>query len=95
MELKAYQQTNEKNLPPSLEAGTVLSRITKIEDYTFELGGQAKQAMHVFADNKQYRTSSGVLMKQLHEFFDAHPNETLDNVKVRSVKNYLTLVPSN
>lgn len=93
MEYSKYAETRESNLPPALEIGTVLKQITKIESNTFDLNGVQTKGMRVFADGKEFRTSSGVLMKQLTEFFAEHPNETLDNVKIVQPrgKRYLTL----
>lgn len=93
MEFAKYAETTESNLPPSLEIGQVLKQITKVEANTFELNGVPTKGMRVFADGKEYKTSSTVLMKNLQAFFDKHPNETLDNVKIIQPrgKRYLTL----
>lgn len=93
MKFSEHKATLAANLPPNLEAGTVLNKITGIVPNTFEFEGQTKQGMYVNADGKQYRTSSGVIMKQLKEFFDKNPNEVLENVKVVAPrgKKYLTL----
>ena len=93
MNFKEYKQTTQSELPPALEIGTVLNKITKIENNTFELNGVPTKGMRVFADGKEFRTSSTIVMKQLNAFFDAHPTETLDNVKVVQPrgKRYLTL----
>lgn len=96
MQYKAYQETKESALPPSLEVGTVMKRVVKVEHNTFKLNGVDTPAMRVFTDDKEYRTSSGVLMSQFDEFFKAHPAEIMENVKVTSPrgKNYLTLESS-
>lgn len=93
MKFSEHKATTQANLPPNLEAGTILNSITKIESNTFEFEGQTRQGMRVFADGKEYRTSSGVIMKQLKEFFDKNPNQTLEGVKVIAPrgKKYLTL----
>jgi len=97
MEYKQYKATLDNNLPPNLDAGTVLSKITRIQPNTFQLNGKETKGMRVFADGgKEYRTSSGVIMNQLEAFFKTHPNETMDNVKVVAPrgKQYLSLEPS-
>ena len=96
MQMKAYQETKQNNLPPSLEAGTVLTKIERIEHNTFKLSGKDTEGMRVFADGKEYRTSSKVIMEQLTNFFKDHPTEVLENVKVVAPrgKNYLTLESS-
>lgn len=98
MDFKNYKTTIQQNLPPSLEAGTILKQIKRIEANTFKMNNQDVKGMRVFAidasgQEKEYRTSSAVIIGQLTDFFKAHPNETLDNVKVVSPrgKNYLTL----
>lgn len=94
MDFKSYKATRADNLPPNLDVGTVLQKIVKIEQNTFQLNGKETKGMRVFtSDGKEYRTSSGVIMKQLEEFFKEHPGETLDNVKVVAPrgKQYLTL----
>lgn len=93
MKYSTYAEATKANLPPNLEAGTILNRITRIEPNTFEFEGSTKQGMRVFADDKEFRTSSAVIMKQLKEFFDKNPNEVLENVKVVAPrgKKYLTL----
>jgi len=93
MDFKNYKSEIQSNLPPNLDAGTILKCIQRIEPNTFQLNGQDTKGMRVFSEGKEYRTSSGVIMKQLEEFFKNHPNETLDNVKVVAPrgKQYLTL----
>lgn len=93
MDFSAYAKTQQSDLPPPLEIGTVLKQITKVEENTFELNGTKTRGMRVFADGKEYRTSSTVLMNQLNKFFEQHPKETLDNVKVIQPrgKRYLKL----
>lgn len=98
MDFKNYKTTIQQNLPPSLEAGTILKQIKRIEANTFKMNNQDVKGMRVFAidvsgQEKEYRTSSAVVIEQLTDFFKAHPNETLDNVKIVSPrgKNYLTL----
>jgi len=97
MQFKTYKQERAENLPPNLDAGTVLQKITRIEHNTFKLNNLDTKGMRVFSiengTEKEYRTSSGVIMNQLDEFFKNHPNETLDNVKVVAPrgKQYLTL----
>lgn len=94
MQFKQYKQERADSLPPNLDAGTVLNKITRIEANNFQLNGKETKGMRVFADGgKEYRTSSGVIMGQLEDFFKNHPNETLDNVKVVAPrgKQYLTL----
>lgn len=93
MQFKEYAKTKENDLPPPLEIGTILTKITKVENNTFDLNGVPTKGMRVFADGKEYRTSSSVLMKNLNEFFEKNPNETLENVKVVQPrgKRYLTL----
>lgn len=93
MEFEAYKKTIADSLPPNLDAGTVLNKVTRIESNTFQLNGKDTEGMRVFADGKEYRTSSKVVMEQLKKFFTEHPNETLDKVKVVAPrgKQYLTL----
>ena len=97
MEFAKYKQEIQGDLPPNLDAGTRLKQIVRIQTNTFKLSGNDTKGMRVFVNEdgvqKEYRTSSTVLMSQLEEFFKNHPNETLDNVKVIQPKgkNYLTL----
>lgn len=97
MDFKSYKQEIQQNLPPNLEAGTILSKVVRIQENTFMLSGKETKGMRVFVDEngqqKEYRTSSGVVMEQLTNYFKSHPNEPLTNVKVVSPrgKNYLTL----
>lgn len=93
MKFSEYAKTTESNLPPTLEIGQVLNKITRIEPNTFQLNGVDTDGMRVFADGKEYKTSSGVLMKQLTKFFEQNPNEVLENVKIVQPrgKRYLTL----
>lgn len=97
MDFKEHKQKQLAELPPKLEAGTTLKSITKIEPYTYQNGTQVTQAMRVFADGKEYRTTSKVLMDTLKLFFEENPNATLDNVRVKqpSGKRYLTLEATN
>lgn len=93
MDFSKYAETKQTDLPPPLEIGTVLKSITKIEANTFDLNGVKTKGMRVFADGKEYRTSSGVLMSQLEQFFEEHPKDTIDNVKIVQPrgKRYLKL----
>jgi hypothetical protein len=97
MQFKAYKQERAENLPPNLDAGTVLTKIVRVEANLFKLNGQDTKGMRVFSlengAEKEYRTSSGVIMNQLEEFFKNHPTDSLDNVKVVAPrgKQYLTL----
>lgn len=93
MQYGEYKKEIQNNLPPNLDAGTILNKIERIEPNTFTLNGKETKGMRVFSEGKEYRTSSGVIMRQLEEFFKNHPNETLDNVKVVAPrgKQYLTL----
>lgn len=93
MQFNAYKKEIADNLPPNLDEGTVLNKVTRIEPNTFKLNGQDVKGMRVFADGKEYRTSSTVVMEQLEKFFTAHPNEALENVKIVAPrgKKYLTL----
>jgi len=93
MKFEEYKKTVESNLPPTLEIGQVLNKVTRIEANTFQLDGKDTKGMRVFADGNEYKTSSGVLMEQFDKFFKSNPNETLDNVKIVQPrgKRYLTL----
>lgn len=93
MQYGDYKKTLADNLPPNLDAGTTLQRIERIQANTFQLNGKDTKGMRVFADGKEYRTSSSVIMSQLEEFFKTNPNEVLENVKVVAPrgKKYLTL----
>ena len=93
MQFGKYKEETKNNLPPNLDAGTILHKIERVEDNIFKLNNQDTQGMRVFADGKEYRTSSKVIMEQLNKFFEAHPNETLDEVKIVAPrgKQYLTL----
>ncbi len=96
MQFKQYAETKQNNLPPSLDAGTILNRIERIEKNTFMLSGTPTEGMRVFADGKEYRTSSKVIMEQLTNFFNDNKGQVLENVKVVSPrgKKYLTLESS-
>lgn len=93
MDFSKYAETQQNDLPPPLEIGTVLKQVTKIEANTFDLNGVKTKGMRVFADGNEYRTSSSVIMNQLEKFFNEHPKETLDNLKVVQPrgKRYLKL----
>jgi hypothetical protein len=99
MQFSAYKKERADNLPPNLDAGTTLTKIVRIQENTFKLNGVDTKGMRVFAIpagqtvEKEFRTSSGVIMTQLEEFFKNHPSETMENVKVVSPrgKQYLTL----
>jgi len=98
MQFAKYKEELKNNLPPNLDAGTTLVKITRFVPNNFTLNGKDTKGMRVFAidasgQEKEYRTSSGVIMTQIEEFFKAHPNETIENVKVVSPrgKQYLTL----
>jgi hypothetical protein len=93
MQYQKYKETQASNLPPALENGTVLNKVTGIKPNTFDLNGVATEGMHVLADGKTYRTSSKVIMDILTKFFADNPNEVLENVKVIAPrgKRYLTL----
>jgi hypothetical protein len=96
MEYKNYKEELKNNLPPNLDAGTTLSKVVRVEKSDFQLNGKETEGMRVFSiENgveKEYRTSSGVLMKQFNEYFEKH-KEPLENVKIVSPrgKQYLTL----
>jgi hypothetical protein len=91
MDFKTFKQKTLADLPPSLEAGTKLNKITKIEPYTFTYENNVINALRVYADGSVFKTTSKVVMDQLQKFFADFPNETLDNVKVRQRKKYLIL----
>ena len=99
MQFSAYKKERADNLPPNLDSGTTLAKIVRIEANTFKLNDKDTKGMRVFAvpagstEEKEFRTSSGVIMSQLEEFFKAHPNEVIENVKVVSPrgKQYLSL----
>lgn len=82
-----------------MDAGLTLAKIVRVAENNFQLNGKDTKGMRVFAVpvgdtiEHEYRTSSGVIMKQLEEFFKAHPNDVLENVKVVAPrgKQYLTL----
>lgn len=92
MDFKNYSEGRKTNLPPSLDAGTELRSITKVEKYTFAYEGNEVSALKVFADGKEYKTSSKVIIEQLTEYFADH-KEALTNVRVVAPrgKRYLTL----
>lgn len=98
MDFKSYKQEIQSNLPPALEANLVMQKITGFEPNTFKMNNVDTKGMFVLGLDAmgkpaKYRTSSKVIMSQIEEFFKAHPNETMDNVKVIAPrgKNYLTL----
>lgn len=92
MDFKQYSEGKKSNLPASLDAGTVLKSITRIEPYTFEYQGQPVSALRVFADGTEYKTSSKVIIDQLTKYFEEH-KDALTNVRVVAPRNkrYLTL----
>lgn len=96
MDFKAFHQKQIENLPPNLEDGLILKKIERIEAYTFKYEGKDVNALKVFADGKEFKTTSQVLIKNLSEFFQDNPNQTLDNVKIEQPKGkrYLTLIPA-
>lgn len=99
MQYSAFKKERADNLPPNLDAGTAFAKIVRIQENTFQLNGKDTKGMRVFAvpvgqtEEKEFRTSSGVIMTQLEEFFKEHPTESLENVKVVAPrgKQYLTL----
>lgn len=98
MEFKAYKTELQANLPPALDANTTLQKIVGFEPNTFKVNNVDTKGMYVLAidvngKSTKYRTSSKVIMTQIEEFFKAHPNETIDNVRVIAPrgKQYLTL----
>lgn len=99
MKFQAYKEEIKNNLPPNLDAGLVLSKVMRVEENHFQLSGKDTKGMRVFAIpagdtvEHEYRTSSGVIMRQLEEFFKAHPTDVIENVKIVAPrgKQYLTL----
>lgn len=96
MDFKTYKEQNSTQLPPSLDNGQELKRIEKVEKYTFDNKGVPTEAMRVFADGKEFRTSSKVLIDILTKYFEKNL-DALTNVKVVAPrgKRYLTLEPLN
>lgn len=90
---KDFRQKQLENQPPNLEDGQVFKKIERIELYSFKYEGKDVNAMRVFADGKEYKTTSGVLISTLTDFFKENPTATLDNVKVIQPKGkrYLQL----
>lgn len=93
MDFKTYHAKQLENLPPNLEDGQEFKKVERVEEYTFKYEGKDVKAMKVFADGKEYKTTSGVLLDTLREFFKENPTATLDNVRVIQPKGkrYLTL----
>lgn len=98
MQFAQYKKERADSLPPNLDVGTILKKIVRAEPNTFKLNNQDTKGMRIFSLDvngieKEYRTSSGVIMSQIEEFFKAHPNESIENVKVIQPKGkqYLTL----
>lgn len=93
MKYSEYEKTSDSNLPPNLEVGQVLNKVIRIEPNTFQLDGKDVKGMRIFADGKEYKTSSNVIMEQLTKFFEKNPNETMESVKVVAPrgKRYLKL----
>jgi hypothetical protein len=93
MDFKTYREQTKGNLPSSLEVNQVLKSITRVEPYTFEYEGNTINAIKIFADGKEFKTSSAVIIEQLTEFFNTTQGEALTNVKVVTPKGkrYLTL----
>lgn len=92
MDFKKYSEGRKTNLPPSLDAGTELKSVTEVKAYTFVYEGETIDALRVFADGKEYKTTSKVIMEQLTQYF-ADNKEPLTNVRVVAPrgKRYLTL----
>lgn len=92
MDFKTYREQTKKNLPPSLEIGQVLKSVTRIEPYTFEYEGKTINAIRVFADGAEFKTTSEVIIEQLSDYFKAN-TDALTSVKVMQPrgKRYLTL----
>lgn len=90
---KDFRQKQLENLPPNLEDGQVFKKIERIEEYSFKYEGKDVKALKVFADGKEYKTTSGVLISTMTEFFKENVGATLDNVKVIQPKGkrYLAL----
>lgn len=96
MDFKQFRQKQLENTPPNLEDGLSLKKIERIEKYSFTYEGKQVDAMKVFADGKEYKTTSKVLIDTLTDYFNENPNTTLDNVRVIQPKGkrYLTLEAS-
>lgn len=96
MDFKQFHQKKLEELPPNLEDGNTFKKIERIEEYSFKYEGKDVKALKVFADGKEYKTTSGVLISTLTDFFKENPSATLDNVKIEQPKGkrYLTLVPA-
>ena len=94
MDFKQYHAKKLEELPPNLEDGLTFKKIERIEGYSFKYEGKDVTALKVWADGKEYKTTSGVLISTLIDFFKENPNATLDNVRVEQPKGkrYLTLV---
>lgn len=92
MDFKQYKETTKSNLPPALEAGQRIGKITRIEPNTFNLNGAETKGMHIHTDLGVFRTSSGVIMDILTKYFEKN-SEPLENVVVSAPrgKRYLTL----
>lgn len=96
MDFKQFHQKKLEELPPNLEDGNTFKKIEWIKEYSFKYEGKDVKALIVFADGKEYKTTSGVLISTLTDFFKENPSATLDNVKIEQPKGkrYLTLVPA-
>lgn len=92
MDFKTYSATVKQDLPPNLDAGMELHSIERVEANTFQWEGKEVKGLRIFADGKEYKTSSGVLIDQLTKYFTAN-KEPLTNVKIVAPrgKRYLTL----
>lgn len=92
MDFKKYQEATKQQLPPSLDAGTELNSIERVETYSFDNKGVPTEAMRVYADGQVFRTSSKVLMEIFNKYFAVN-KEPLTNVRVVAPrgKRYLTL----
>lgn len=96
MDFKEYNQKRLADLPPNLEDGQKLGSITKVTEQQVTINGKPAISLRVFADGKEFRTTSEVLRATLTDFFANNKGATLDNVQVVQPKGkrYLTLQPA-
>ena len=92
MDFKQYAKTKEDALPTLVVDGDKFERIETMTVKTIDYQGKPAEVGTLVTDKGTFGTFSGVLIKNLREYFDAN-HEPLTNVKIVKPrgKNYLTL----
>lgn len=93
MDFKQYAKTRNADLPTLVKHGDSFARIESMTVKSIDYQGKPTQVGTLVTDKGLFGTFSSVLIKNLQEFFDANPNQILENVRIVEPrgKKYLTL----